>query len=104
MVLGLPARQTYTPGEITMNKFTTFAAICLLSLMATASHAVEEMSEEGMMGDNMHESMENGDMKTDDISDSMDDAMSDSMDSDMQDDSMSKGDMEMEEYMESEGM
>ena len=90
MVLILPARQASNPGEIMMKTFTTLAAICLFSLAAMASQADEMMSEEGMMENDMHESMES-DM-------SMDEGME--MDEGMK---MDEG-MEMEEEMESEGM
>ena len=79
-----------------MSKFTTIAAICLFSLMATASYADDMMSDEGMMEDDMHESMDDGDMMTEDMSDSMEDDM------DMESDMDMEGDMD--EEMESDGM
>jgi len=57
-----------------MNKFTTLAALCLFSLMATVSHAEEMKNDGGMMQDNM---------QSDDMGHSMDDMSmeSDHMDS-----------------------
>ena len=56
-----------------MNKFTTLAALCLFSLMATVSHAEEMKNDGGMMQDNM---------QSDGMSHSMDDM---SMESDHMD-------------------
>ncbi len=68
-----------------MNKFTTLAALCLFSLMATASHAEEMNNDGGMMQDNM---------PMDNMSHSMDDTMSDGMEEHgMSDDGMSEDSM-----------
>ncbi|MDX1356116.1 hypothetical protein [Vreelandella venusta] len=84
-----------------MNKLTTVTAICLFSLMATASHADDMMSGEGIVEDDMSQSMESESMEKSDMAmDDMSDAMDDSMDGDMHDDSMSDDGMEMEKDME----
>lgn len=75
-----------------MNKFTTIVAMCVFGLMVSASHADEMMPEDGMMKDEMHESMDHNGMKTDDMSDSMEQMMDS--------DEMPMDNMEMEKEME----
>ena len=73
-----------------MNKFTTLAALCLFSLMATVSHAEEMKNDGGMMQDNM---------QSDDIGHSMNGDMEEHgmMDEGMSEDSMAMDDdMSME--------
>jgi hypothetical protein len=72
-----------------MKKFTTLATICLFGLIISVSQAAEMMSSEGMMKDNMKESMDHQVMKKDD--------MSDSMEHSMEDEGMSKDNMTMKD-------
>ncbi|MCE8034414.1 hypothetical protein EKK97_16155 [Billgrantia tianxiuensis] len=87
-----------------MNKFTAVAATCLFSLMTTASQADEMMPEEGMMEDDMHESIDESDMKREGMSDSMEMESDMEMNSDMEDDMDTEDEMDMDEEMESESM
>jgi len=81
-----------------MNKFTTLAALCLFSLMATVSHAEEMKNDGGMMQDNM---------QSDDMGHSMEDSMGDTMKGDMEehgmmDEGMSEDSMAMDDDMSME--
>lgn len=92
-----------------MNKFTTVAAMCMFGLMASAVQADKMASDGGMMDDDIKESMEKHDMKTDEMSDSMGQGMSsDDMsgrEMGMEDNGMGmKDDKTMQDDMKDDGM
>lgn len=69
--MNLPCRQDGILGEITMNNVTKIAVMCLFGLMAGISQAADMKSDDGMMKDDMKESMGHQDMMKDDMPDAM---------------------------------